>query len=135
MEFFKSMLVAASGMRAQTTRMKVVAENIANSNSTGLNPGEEPYRPQVPTFSTELDRATGVQKLKVEKIGFDTSPFERRYEPNHPAADESGYILLPNVNSLVEMVDMREAQRTYEANLSVINTSRAMLMQTVELLK
>lgn len=135
MEFLKSMLIASSGMQAQAGRMRIVAENIANAQSTGLKPGDDPYRRQIPTFRAALDRAEGVKLVEMGRIVRDQSPFVKRYDPNHPAADEEGYIDTPNVNALVEMMDMREAQRSYEANLTVISASRSMLNQTVDLLK
>lgn len=135
METMKSMLVAASGMRAQAERMRVIAENLANANSAASAPGEDPYRRQLPVFKNELDRATGASTVHVKGIVKDTSEFREQYMPGHPAADERGYVKMPNVNSLVEMMDMREAQRAYEANLSVIDNTRTMMARTVDLLK
>jgi flagellar basal-body rod protein FlgC len=135
METMKSMLIAASGMRAQAERMRVIAENLANANSAASAPGEDPYRRQMPVFKSELDRATGVQAVRVKGVVADASDFREQYMPGHPAADERGYVKMPNVNSLVEMMDMREAQRAYEANLSVIDNTRTMMARTVDLLK
>ena len=135
METMKSMLIAASGMRAQSERMRVIAENLANANSAASSVDEDPYRRQLPVFKNELDRVTGVSVVHVKSIVKDTSDFREKYMPGHPAADERGYVKMPNVNSLVEMMDMREAQRAYEANLSVIDNTRTMMARTVDLLK
>jgi flagellar basal-body rod protein FlgC len=135
METMKSMLIAASGMRAQAERMRVIAENLANANSAASKPDEDPYRRQIPVFKNELDRATGAPSVKVKGVVSDQSDFREQYMPGHPAADERGYVKMPNVNSLVEMMDMREAQRAYEANLSVIDNTRTMMARTVDLLK
>jgi flagellar basal-body rod protein FlgC len=135
MDTMKSMLIAASGMRAQAERMRVIAENLANASSTASKSGEDPYRRQVPVFKAELDRESGVQKVRVKSVVHDMSDFREEYMPGHPAADERGYVKMPNVNSLVEMMDMREAQRAYEANLNVIDNTRTMVARTVDLLK
>ena len=135
MDTMKSMLIAASGMRAQAERMKVIAENLANATSTASAPGEDPYRRQVPVFKAELDRATGAEVVHMTGVVKDTADFREQYMPGHPAADERGYVKMPNVNSLIEMMDMREAQRAYEANLSVIDNTRTMMARTVDLLK
>ena len=129
------MSIASSGLRAQSTRMKVVAENIANASTTPNAPGEKPYQRQVVTFKNEFDRAQGVYKVKVDGVKKDNSEFVRKFDPSHPAADEQGYVLMPNVKSIMESMDMREAQRSYEANLNVIETSRSMLMKTIDLLR
>jgi flagellar basal-body rod protein FlgC len=135
MDTMKSMLIAASGMRAQAERMRVIAENLANASSTASTPEEDPYRRQVPVFKAELDRATGAEVVHVTNVVRDTSAFREQYMPGHPAADERGYVKMPNVSSLIEMMDMREAQRAYEANLSVIDNTRTMMARTVDLLK
>ncbi len=135
MEMMKSMLVAAAGMRAQAERWRVIAENMANASSTAATPGEDPYRRRIPVFKTELDRATGVETVKVSSVVKDMSEFREQFMPGHPAADARGYVKMPNVSSLIEMADMREAQRSYEANLSVIDNTRSMLARTVDLLK
>ncbi|MBL8780844.1 MAG: flagellar basal body rod protein FlgC [Alphaproteobacteria bacterium] len=135
METMKSMLIAASGMRAQAERMRVIAENLANANSAASRVDEDPYRRQLPVFKNELDRVTGVSTVHVKQVVKDNSDFREQYMPGHPAADERGYVKMPNVNSLVEMMDMREAQRAYEANLSVIDNTRTMMARTVDLLK
>ncbi len=133
--FGQSMIIAASGMRSQGTRLRVIAENIANADSTGETPNDLPYRRQVVTFKNELDRAAGVKTVDINKIDVDSSDFKREFRPGHPAADSDGYVLLPNVDSLVEMTDMKEAQRSYQANMNVIEMSRQMLNRTIGLLR
>lgn len=113
----------------------MIAENIANVDSLGQTPGSSPYRRKTVTFRNELDRSIGMDTLRVDKIGVDRSEFEKRFDPHHPAADADGYVLVPNVSTLVEMMDMREAQRSYEANLSVIKASRKMLGSTIDVLR
>ena len=127
--------VSASGMKAQGTRLRVISENIANAGSTARSPEAEPYRRKLVTFANVLDRELGVERVEVERVTRDQSPFVERYQPGHPAADENGYVRTSNVNTLVEMTDMREAQRSYEANLKVIEASRAMLQRTNDLLR
>ena len=135
MDLEKTLHISASALRAQGTRLRTIAENIANAGSTAQEPGGEPYRRKVVTFENVLDRALGVNKVQIRDIGVDRSEFGRKYQPGHPAADANGYVLTPNVNGLIEMTDMREAQRTYEANLRVIQASRTMLQQTIEILR
>lgn len=135
MQFFKTMMIAASGMRAQSKRIRVVSENIANANTTALRPGEDPYRRQIPTFKAELDREIGAKTVRMTGTIRDTAKFGLKYDPQHPAADDKGYISTPNVNPLIEMVDMRDAQKNFEANLNVIKSSRAMLTRTIDLLR
>ncbi|MBL8710694.1 MAG: flagellar basal body rod protein FlgC [Rhodospirillaceae bacterium] len=135
MELFDTMFISASGMRAQGQRLRVIAENIANAESVGETPGADPYRRKVITFKNALDREMQADMVKVAKIDTDPSEFRKRYDPSHPAADEAGYVSLPNINTLVEMTDMREAQRSYEANLKVIETSRSMLTRTIDILR
>ncbi len=130
-ELFKALAVSASGLRAQSQRMRIIAENMANAKSLPQSPDQEPYRRKILTFSNRLDRALGVDVVKVNKVQFDQSAFTRRYDPGHPGANDEGYVLQPNVTTLIEAMDMREAQRTYEANLSMISTARAMLMRTI----
>lgn len=134
-DLLKSTAVAVSGLQAQAERLKVISENLANADSVAQTPDGLPYRRKVVTFKDELDSATGVNKVVVDRIAPDNSQFQRRYDPKHPAADKDGYVLAPNVNPLIEMMDMREAQRSYEANLNVVSTSRSLLSQTVDLLK
>lgn len=134
-EMLKTLHIAASGMRAQGTRLKVVAENIANVDSMATVPGGQPYRRRVVTFGSALDRALGATTVKVGAVVADRSAFPRRLDPSHPAADADGYVMRPNVNSLIEMADMREAQRSYEANLNTIRAARAMLQDTIEVIR
>jgi flagellar basal-body rod protein FlgC len=135
MDFLKSIGIAASGLRAQSGRMRVIAENIANADSTAQRPGADPYRRKIPTFRSEIDRALDAQTIAMGKVRQDGSDFRTKYEPAHPAADANGYVKYPNVNSLVEMTDMREAQRSYEANLNVIGATRRMIQRTIDLLR
>jgi flagellar basal-body rod protein FlgC len=135
MDFLKSMAIAASGLKAQSGRMRVIAENIANADSTAQRPGANPYRRKIPTFRSEMDRALEAQTVTMGKVRNDPTDFRTKYEPGHPAADANGYVKYPNVNSLVEMTDMREAQRSYEANLNVIGATRRMIQRTIDLLK
>jgi flagellar basal-body rod protein FlgC len=135
MDLYKAMAASAAGMKAQGTRLKVIAENLANANTTGETPGDLPYRRKVVTFQNTLDRQMGVDTVKVAKIGVDKGDFQRRYDPTHPSADADGYVPLPNVNPVIETMDMREAQRSYEANLTVIEASRTMLTRTIDLLR
>ena len=134
-DLFKAMSISAAGMKAQGTRLRVISENVANADSLPQDPNQLPYQRKVITFKNELDRSTGVDTVRVDKITTDKSNFEKQFDPNHPAADENGYVLTPNVNTLVEMMDMREAQRSYEANLSVIKASRGMLQITIDVLR
>ena len=129
------MSIASSGLRAQSTRMKVVAENIANASTTPSGPNETPYQRQVVSFKNEFDRAQGVYKVKVDGVKKDNSEFIRKFDPSHPAADAEGYIRTPNVKPIMESMDMREAQRSYEANMNVIESSRTMLTRTIDLLR
>lgn len=127
--------VAASGLRAQTARMRIIAENLANASSTSQTPGGDPYRRRVPTFASVLDRETGAREVKMDGVKPDKGEFSKRFDPGNPAADANGYVKMPNVNSLIEMMDMREAQRAYEANLNVVESARAMLSRTIDLLR
>src|SRR5687768_17838441 len=125
--------IAASALRAQQARMRIIAENLANANSTSKTPGGDPYRRQAPVF--EPAKVAGGQGVRMSRVEPDQTDFRTEYEPGHPSADDKGYVKLPNVNSLVEAMDMREAQRAYEANLNVIETARSMEMRTLDLLK
>jgi flagellar basal-body rod protein FlgC len=127
--------VAASGLRAQTARMKVIAENIANANSTAPNPGADPYQRKVSVFGQVMNRENGTTEVKMTKVQKDTSEFRLRYDPTHPGANAEGYVKMPNVNTLIESLDMREAQRAYEANLNVVESARAMMSRTLDLLR
>ena len=134
MDFSKSMAVAASGMRAQTDRMKIIAENIANANSTATVKGGDPYRRKIATLSQDFDRELNATLVQAGKPLSDKSEFKSQYDPGNPTADAQGYVKLPNVDSLVEVMDMREAQRSYEADLSVMDATKQMLAKTVDLL-
>lgn len=134
-DLLRTLRISAAGMKAQGTRLRVVSENVANADSLPTEPGGMPYRRKVVTFRNELDRTIGVDTVRVNRVKTDQSEFQRRYDPAHPAADVDGYVLAPNVNSLVEMMDMREAQRSYEANLNVIKSSKTMLQSTIGLLR
>ncbi len=135
MDFLKSMAIAASGLRAQAGRMRVISENIANADSTSMRPGGDPYRRKVPTFASELDRTLDARVVSLGRIRPDSTDFRIRHEPGHPAADAAGNVKYPNVNSIVEMTDMREAQRSYEANINLISATRRMIQRTIEILK
>lgn len=135
MDLRKSVDVSASGLRAQSLRMRVIAENLANADSVATTPGGEPYRRRVATFRAEVDRAEGTQGVAVKGIEQDRSAFPRVYQPGNPAADAAGYVLKPNVNSLVETADMKAAQRAYESNLNAIEAARSLTMRTIDLLK
>ena len=135
MDFTTSLIVAASGMRAQSDRMRIIAENIANANSTAATPGGDPYRRQIATVKSEFDRELNATLVTPGKPMPDQTEFRLQYDPGNPNADAKGYIKLPNVNSLVEIMDMREAQRSYEADLTVMDASKTMLAHTVDLLK
>jgi flagellar basal-body rod protein FlgC len=135
MDFLKSIAIAASGLRAQAGRMRVLSENIANSDSTAPTPGADPYRRKIPTFRSELDRSLDARLVALGRVNTDPSEFRLKHEPGHPSADQNGNVKYPNVNSLVEMMDLREAQRSYEANINVIGASRRMIARTLEILK
>jgi flagellar basal-body rod protein FlgC len=134
MDFLKSIAIAASGLRAQAGRMRVISENIANADSTA-QPGTDPFRRRIPTFRSEVDRALDARVVALGKIRTDPTDFRLKYEPGHPSADANGHVKYPNVNPLVEMTDMREAQRSYEANINVIGATRRMIQRTLEILK
>src|SRR5262245_55538052 len=129
-----AMAVAASALRAQQARMRVIAENLANANSTSPTPGGDPYRRQVPVFEAER-LGGGVEGVRMSRVQVDQTDFKLEYEPGHPSANAEGYVKSPNVDPLIEALDMREAQRAYEANLNVIETARAMELRTLDLLK
>ena len=135
MELLKTIKISAAGMRAQGVRMKTIAENIANAESLSPAPGQDPYRRKIVTFKNVLDRTLGVELVKVRDIERDRSEFKKRFDATHPAADKDGYVKMPNVNPLVEMMDMREAQRSYRANLSIIEVAKSMLSRTIDLLR
>ncbi len=131
----KAMNISAAGMKVQGERLRVISENVANAGSTALSPEGEPYRRKLVTFGSTLDRELGVDLVEVKKVARDQTEFGLRYQPGHPAADATGYVKTSNVNTLVEMTDMREAQRSYQANLKVMQASRSMLQRTIDLLR
>ena len=135
MDFLKSIAIAASGLRAQAGRMRIISENIANADSTAQQANGNPYRRKIPTFRSEVDRALDARLVALGRIRNDPSQFRLKYEPGHPAADVNGNVKYPNVNALVEMTDMREAQRSYEANINVIGATRRMIQRTIDILK
>ncbi len=135
MDLVNALKISASGMKAQGTRLRVISENIANQDSVGTMQGADPYRRKTIVFKDILDRQLNVDLVQVHKIGRDASDFVIAYEPYHPLADDGGYIKRPNVNGLIEMMDMREAQRTYEANLTVLESSKNMVQRTIDLLR
>jgi flagellar basal-body rod protein FlgC len=135
MDLVNAIKISASGMKAQGFRLRVISENLANVDSLGETPGSDPYRRKMVSFKEVLDRATGAETVAVDKVEFDESPFNKRFDPTHPAADKDGYVATPNVNSLIEMMDMREAQRSYSANLDMIETSKRMIERTIDLMR
>lgn len=135
MSFDSAMDTAVSGLRAQTKRLRVVAENLANADTTSNRPGGDPYRRKTISFKEALSRETGGANVEVKNIGRDQSNFKLEYDPSNPGADKAGYVLRPNVNTMVEMMDMQEAQRSYEANLSMLTSARSMLQRTIDLLR
>lgn len=135
-DILNAMMISASGMRTQGTRIRVISENVANASTTGDTPGADPYRRQTISFKNKLDKELGVRRVEVDDIEQDMkTPFLLRYEPSHPAADEKGYVKYPNMNPMVEVMDVREAQRSYEANLGMIQQSREIMQRTIDLLR
>ena len=134
-DFARSMRIATSGLRAQAGRMRVISENIANADSTAPAAGGDPYRRKVPTFSSALDRTLEAKVVTLGKIRTDAPAFRVKYEPTNPSADATGHVKYPNVNPLIEMTDMRDAQRSYEANLNIISATRRMIQRTLDILK
>jgi flagellar basal-body rod protein FlgC len=135
MDFIKSIAIAATGMRAQSGRIRIISENVANADSTATTPGGDPYRRRIVTFRAELDHELGAHVVALGRIASDQSDFRVKHEPDNPIADAKGDVKYPNVNSLVEMTDLRDAQRSYEANLNVITATRRMLQRTLDILK
>jgi len=135
MELMGSIKIAASGLRAQTGRMRIIAENLANANSTASTKGGDPYRRRIPSFQSVYDSEVGGLVVKQGRVKFDQSAFSLSYQPGHPAANDAGYVKTPNVNTLIELTDMRQAQRGYESNLNLIKASRRMLSATIEILR
>ena len=135
MELDSTLRISAAGMTAQTTRLRVIAENLANQDTTGSTPGADPYRRKTVSFENRVDATLGLSTVRVKQIGRDKSDLQLRYDPSNPAANGDGYVKLPNVNSIIEVMDMREAERSYSANLSVLQATRGMLNRTIDLLK
>ena len=135
MDLTTAMTISARGMDAQNERLQVIAENLANQSTTGTSPGSDPYRRKTITFQDTVDRTLGTETVGVKSIGTDPSDFQTKFDPSNPAADSRGYVKTPNVNSLVEVMDMREAERSYSANLNAMEASRTMLTRTIEMLK
>ncbi len=135
MELVKAFFIAASGIRAQSERIRIISENIANASSTANTPGGDPYRRKTISFRSHFDAQLGANTVQLLPVTKDLSPFSLQYDPNHPAANADGYVALPNVNTIIEMMDLREAQRTYEANLAVMEMSKDMAGRTIELLR
>ncbi|MEH6401961.1 MAG: flagellar basal body rod protein FlgC [Sneathiella sp.] len=135
MDLLKSMAISASGMKAQGERMRVISENLANKDSVGRTANEDPYRRKMVTFKNVLDKSTDARQVIVDKVIEDKTAFGLKFDPSHPAANEDGYVKVPNVNALVEMMDMKETQRSYQANLGVIDASKKMIMQTLDILR
>ncbi len=135
MDLISAIKVAASGLRAQGGRMRIIAENLANAKSLATTPGGDPYRRRIPMVENRFDDVLQAYTVRNGRYKLDTRPFGLKYDPGHPAANDKGYVKISNVNSLIESVDMREAQRSYEANLNVITSSRQMLAKTLEILK
>lgn len=135
MDLIDTIHISSAGMKAQQDRLKIVSQNIANADSVGTKSGQAPYRRQTISFKSALDKETGLNVVRTDKVGTDKSDFVKKYEPANPNADAQGYVFYPNVNSIHEMMDMREARRSYEANLNTIEASKAMLNQTINLLR
>ncbi len=135
MDLAQALSISAAGMDAQTKRLRVIAENLANQDSTGSFPGATPYQRKTTVFGSVLDSKLGAETVQVKSIVPDRSAFPQKYDPSNPAADATGYVRTPNVNSFVEMMDMREAERSYSANLNVMQASRSMLTRVIDLLK
>ncbi|MCC7284429.1 MAG: flagellar basal body rod protein FlgC [Acetobacteraceae bacterium] len=135
MDLQKALTISARGMTAQTARLRVIAENLANQDTTGSSPQTGPYRRKTITFANNMDRALGAETVRVKKVGHDMGELPMRFDPGHPAADARGYVRAPNVNSFVEVMDMKEAERSYSANLNVLQVSRGMLTRAIDMLK
>ncbi len=135
MDITKALTLSARGMDVQTARLRTIAENLANQDTTGSTPGAEPYRRKVITFENRMDAALGATTVRVKTIAPDKGELPTRFDPSHPAADAKGYVKTPNVNSFIEVMDMREAQRGYSANMNVMEVTRSMLTRTIEMLK
>lgn len=135
MDLTRALAISAAGMDVQGTRLRVIAENLANQDTTGSTPGADPYRRKTVSFADAFDSAVGADTVRVKRIGRDGSDFPLKYDPSHPAADAKGYVREPNVNSFTEIMDMREAQRSFSANLNVLQMTRGMLTRAIDMLK
>lgn len=135
MDLQKALSISARGMNVQTTRLRVIAENLANQDTTGTSPNTQPYRRKTVTFANAMDKSVGAETVRVKKVDRDMGDLPLRFDPGHPAADSRGYVRVPNVNSFIEVMDMKEAQRSYSANLNVLQVSRGMLSRTIEMLR
>lgn len=131
----QSIIVSAHGAKVQGERIKVISENLANKDSTGMSPNENPYRRKTIIFKNKMDRKLGLKIVQIHKKDYDHSEFHKKYSPTHPAADQNGYVKLPNVNELIEKADQMEAQRSYEANINVIENSKALIAKSLDMLK
>jgi flagellar basal-body rod protein FlgC len=130
-----SLRIAGAGLEAQSARLRVISENVANAQSVGATPGADPYQRQTITFDNEMDRTLGAAVVHVKNVGVDQTPFKIQLDPGNPAADDKGFVKMPNVDLLVELADMREANRSYEANLQIAKQSADLMTQTVNLLR
>jgi flagellar basal-body rod protein FlgC len=135
MDLFKTFRISGAGLAAESERMRIISENIANADTISDQPGGEPYRRKLVTFKNALDRTLGTNLVKIGSILNDKTDFDKKYDPGNPAADPQGYVLTSNVKSVVEMMDMREAQRSYDANLTVVDATRTMILRTIDLLR
>ena len=135
MDLSRALDISAAGMTAQTGRLRVIAENLANQDTTGSTPGAPPYQRKTVSFANRMDRALGMPTVQMSRVGRDQTAFPQRYDPGNPAADARGYVQTPNVNSFIEVMDMREAERSYNANLAVLQATRGMLVRTIAMLK
>jgi flagellar basal-body rod protein FlgC len=127
--------VSAAALRAHSERLKIISQNIANEESTGSKPGEKPYQRKIITFKRKKQPGTGIEYITKTKVSEDKSDFKKKYDPSHPASDKEGYVLYPNVDKTIEFIDAKEAQRSYDANLSAIDISKSMMNKTLEILK
>lgn len=135
MDFDSTLHISAAGMQAQTLRLRVIAENLPNQDTTGASPGADAYRRKTVSFENRMDRGLGVPTVRVKQIGHDNGELPLRYDPSNPAANADGYVKLPNVNTIIETMDMRAAERGYSANLAVMQATRGMQTRTLDLLK
>ena len=134
-ELSGAMRISAAGMDAQALRLRVVAENLANQDTTAAAPGADPYRRKTITFEAVMDATAGADTVRVRNIATDRSDLPQKYDPSNPAADSQGYVKMPNINSFIEIMDMREAERSYNANLSVMQATGSMANRTIDILK